>query len=324
MNNTEHAPTKRKIKFDASALKKSSCKLAFKRIVIDGWRRNLIWSDILYGSAFHKFVSEMYITNGNFAHAVPKAIDIFRQPSEIRKNKRHLTENHLMTTLLNYWEWFRQNDDFEVLQVEEINDNNEVIRTPLVEKYFEIPMYEDDDLLVVVCGTIDKIGKFKNGAYCIGDYKTTGAWDTKEYFKMYELSVQLMLYVWAVKQLARSASPNSALAKLANVPVGCFIDGIFITSTKTEFKRSDVQFIKEERMVEFEGLLKIATARVVDLARSPEYNTRDGLIHGACSEGKFRCDFFDVCAAVDSVASDYVLKREFRQKPYDPLLFGKE
>ena len=54
------------IKLDASALVKGACNLRLKRLVLDGYTVALPYNDTQYGSAFHEFVKQMYLTNANF------------------------------------------------------------------------------------------------------------------------------------------------------------------------------------------------------------------------------------------------------------------
>src|ERR1044071_2871125 len=103
------------LKLDASGLSKSNCNLAFKRIVIDGYADKLPINDTLYGSAFHKFVSTMHETSGDFAAATFAAQDLFAKPKEIRKGKDHLNEHHLTKTCIDYWQHFQSKDTFQVM-----------------------------------------------------------------------------------------------------------------------------------------------------------------------------------------------------------------
>src|SRR5574338_1651758 len=185
---------KQRLNLDASALSISSCDYRLKLTVIDGLKQPIVNNDTLYGTAFHKFISTMYETNGEFMTAVAAAKKAFAKPCVIKSTKKHLTENHLLKTCLDFWEHFGQKDDFEILH----DDKGK----PLVEVTFEILIYESEHLEIYLCGTIDKIGKFKNGAYAIGDYKVTSSWNIGEYLRPFRLSTQLHTYHWALTELA--------------------------------------------------------------------------------------------------------------------------
>lgn len=299
---------KKVLRIDASALKKSSCMLAFKRIVSDGYRSAAHFNDVLYGSSFHLFVAEMYRTRGDFSKAIAGAVQLYKKPTIIRK--KHLTEQHLIKTCLDYWEHFRATDNFEVLEVD---------GEPMVEVTFEINIYEDDEYIIHLVGTIDKIGQFVKGCYAIGDYKTTGSWSSDDYFKKYRISTQLITYFYALRKLAEF-NPNSPLAKICNTKVGVFIDGIFVTAAKTEFKRSEVMFL-DDKLDEYETLLQRKCIQLV--AAINEEPIREGIIQGSCVDMEYKCDFYNVCSAPDKIASSYMLKRDFIQKEYNPFKFNE-
>jgi hypothetical protein len=357
------------LRLDASASSKSSCGLKFKRTVIDGYRELAPWNDTQYGSAFHKFISTMYLTGGDFqVSMVQEAYAIFDKPCNIRPKKEHLTKNHFTKTCFDFWEHMQQVDDFEHLvnpsavcwkcggegytstnhdctcgfkdvippgvdcqcgaNYEKCKwcDGKGLRAQPLVEQTFEIKVYEDDDLIIYVAGTMDKLGKIKNGCYAIGDYKVTSSWDIAKYLKPYALSTQLRLYHWAVKEMGKQ-NPDSLLAEVANTRVGTFIDGIFIKSkTETLFKRSIVHQFKDEDITEFARLLDEQVHRLVRIwKRWKQFQIepdREGTINGECMS-PFGCMYFDVCAAPDSIARVHLLRNNFKQKEYNPFKFNE-
>jgi len=304
------------IRFSASAGPKTNCLLRLKRTIIDGYQEALPYNDVVYGSAVHKFISTMYETAGDFAKATIEAKRIFSKPCEIRYGKKHLTEVHMLKTCFDYWEHFINTDEFEVLADSQ--------GKPLVEVSFSNKIYEDDELLILFEGVVDKIGKFKQGCYGVGDYKVTSAWSRENYFEQYRLSTQMRFYVFNIKLAARS-NPDSVLADICKYPLGYFIDGIFISKDGAEFQRSDVIVPLEQDDREFAQLLsnKIIPS-LVTLARNPDYSMRDGLVCGACTELKYMCEFMPVCAAPDDIARQHILHNTFTQKPYLPLTHSKD
>lgn len=307
--------SKQRINIDASSLKESSCDYRFYNIVVKGLRQPLPNNDTQYGSAFHKFTSTMHETSGNFNEAIKAACLLFDKPCIVKPKKKHLTKNHLVKTCLDYWEHFGKTDDFEVL-----HDNND---KPLVEIKFELLIYSTEDVEVYLCGTIDKIGKFKNGAYAIGDYKVTSSWDIVGYLAPYRLSTQLKVYHWALTEIG-IRNPESAVAAITKYPVGVFIDGIFAKTNKdTEFHRSEVFMFKDSERAEFDDFIKIAAERILFISKYREVR-RNGLINGSCHTGWGPCKFFDICAAPDDIARAHVIRNNFITKPYEPLKFGED
>lgn len=313
---------KTKLRFDASSLVKSGCRLRWKRIVIDGYTEREKYNDTYYGSAFHKFVSTMYETNGDFGLAIVAATEVFARHNTIRKNKQHLTQIHLQKTCLDYWQYFQSKDDFQVLSFN---------GKPAVEVDFEILIHEDNDYEVYACGTIDKIGKFKSGMFAFGDYKTTSLFvlskhpkaiemAVQEYLKQYELATQLNFYYYILKWNAIH-NPSSELGKLFSNKFGAFIDGIFLSSSApTKFLRSDV--ITNFDYEEMDLLVKQKVLQLVDIHRHG-YELREGLINGACIDGKFKCSFHGICNCNDPMARTLMLQNFFMKREFNPLEYSK-
>lgn len=302
--------TKRIIKLDASSLVKSSCDLRFYNIVIKGYREPLVSNDIQYGTAVHKFVETMFRSDGKLDLAINAAKEIHSRPCLIKLTKKHLTLNHLMRTCIDLWQDFIEKDDFEYFTL----TNGQ----PAVEITFSIKIYEDEENEVYLEGTIDKFGKIKNGCYAVGDYKTTSSWDTDSYFNGYRLSPQLKTYVYAIKT---KASTETAFSKIAETPIGAFIDGIFLSSSKpSTFKRSEVFVFKDKQLATYEKMLINTAKKVCTWVNEPEAN---GLINGSCMERFGPCRFFNICAAPDKITQEQLLKRDFIVKPYEPLKFGE-
>lgn len=350
--------TKRIIRLDASALKESACDYRLNMIVIEGYRDKLPMNDTQYGTAVHKFISMMYLTHGNMMESLKAAKIDFQKPSELREKKDYLTETHFIKTCFDYWQNFLEKDDFELLIDEKakcwqckghgLDKVNSEIRgcniecaicsgkgtlsSPMVEVTFEIKIYEDEHYIVYLCGTIDKLGKFKNGCYALGDYKTTSSWDIKNYFNQYELSTQLLTYRYAIKKMGE-IYPDSLLGHINQFPIGAFIDGVFLKSAKeTSFKRSEVYFTDKKHtdglLQEYEwNLGNIVTNLINDIALNHP-PSRNGLTNGACANGYGTsspngalCRFFHLCACKDDIARAHVLKNNFAKKEYHPLKF---
>lgn len=321
------------LRFDASSMVESACNYRLKLIVVDGFREKLPWNDVQYGSAFHKFISEMFITKGHVAKSLQAAYEIFNRPCQVRDNKKHLTERHLTKTCLDYWEHFAQKDNFEVFSVG---------NRPLVEVDFCIKIYEDEKYIIEVAGTIDKIGQIINGPYAIGDYKTHSLWsmyksqdgkanakerefNIKKYFKSHEMATQLRFYLTWLRAKGRE-NPDTEFGKIcSSKSFGAFIDGVFLSSTEdTLFRRSEMFMWKPEELDEFEFLMRERIVRFVQLLHKyPDYAMRDGLTCGACVDGKYPCGFTGICQHGELKIRQMILKQHFIQRQYNPLEFSK-
>ena len=307
---------KKIIKISSSSLKESACDWRYKAIVLGGYTSKLPYNDTLYGSAFHKFCYVMAITNGNFAEAHKAGIEKFRRPVLIRDKKEHLTDKHLIATCLQYWDAIESNrTDFQSL----VNKEGK----PLVEFNFSVPVYEDEYCIVKLEGTIDRIGKIKNGFFCIRDFKTTSSWKWTEFLDSFRASPQLKLYLWALKKHAK-LNPGSILDDIVKFPMAAFIDGVFLKSAKeTEFHSSDAYVYKDWEFQEIENLLYKKAYQIAEFYSSNLEATRNGKITGECYRGYY-CKFFHVCHALDKRVEEVVLDKNFAQREFDPLNYDGE
>ena len=212
---------KQQVYINSSSLKYATCPLAWKRVILDGYHEGISSAKIVYGSSVHKFLEVMYKT-GSLQQARDAALLVFRVPKiDDRKSVHMSDERHMLNTCFDVWSNYvnRKNEEFELMALPD--------GSPAVEVTFSLPYYQDDNIEVSLCGTIDKIGKFKDGVFAIGDWKTTSTYDTGKYLASYSMSPQLRFYRLALTVMGR-LHPESLLGQIGNSPVGCFIDGIFL------------------------------------------------------------------------------------------------
>lgn len=306
-------------RIDQSALKHSLCMLDFYRLVVLGLRYPINNNDTEFGTAIHLFIKVMYESGGNFNEAVTRALKYFRNtPMNTKWNKKYMNDKHLLATCLNYWQMYLTKDDFEILSVN---------GKPAVELTFSNKIYEDDNYIIYLEGTIDKFGRIKNGCYAIGDYKSTSAFEQKEFLESFELKTQGRFYLHNLKLFAAN-NPDSVLNEVMRRPVGFFIDAIFLNGlAKTEYARSRVYMFKEEDMIQYGLLLDGFIKKFVDVLnyhrRTGAEPLPDGKLTDACS-ANFGCSFQRLCTAPDDIAKDLIMKKDYITKPYMPLLHGKE
>lgn len=334
------------INLDATALGSSGCILALYRTVVLGLKEPAMGASLIYGVAVHKYIDTMYKTKGHIPTARDEALKAFRVPKIGNKSTHLEDEKHMITTCFNLWEIeIKKDTEFDLLEIESEcicsktlgpmleTGASEIIRCkycngkgtrlqPATEVTFSIPYYEDDFIIVNLCGTIDRIGKIKNGAYLIRDWKSTSSWDDRNYFKTYELSRQLRIYRLALKLMAKK-HPESILGQIGNTNVGAQIQAIFIKPSPSEnkYKNSDVMFYSDKEIEEFEKTLLLIITR---LSKSIEYNyyPKDGIITGACENKWGKCKFWNTCVVSDEIAQ-VLLKRDFVVKDFNPLAYNE-
>jgi len=310
--------TKLVVQLDASGLKHTDCFLKFYRKIVCGYRGKDLDAGMEYGSAYHKFRETLAITHDPDT-AVKVAQTYFLEKSvdknfSYKKGKEWLNVAHLTVTCKAYLDKFGTGPsygDFNPLVVD---------GKPLVEQTFALPFYNDDKIDVLLCGTIDEIGKLENGCYAICDDKTTSSWNRESYLNEHRMKVQLRFYVFAIHQLGK-LYPDSIFAEMAQQRIGSAINGVFLSASKqTEFKRSDFFFYKQEDMEEMDEFLKNLC---IILSCNLVPTIRQGIYNDACS-GKFAtpCDFIGVCQAPAEVRQQ-MLDNSFVKSEYSPLSFRK-
>lgn len=348
------------INLDQSALGGSSCMLRLKNVVIEGYREPKLSRDITYGIAVHAFADSLFQTNGDLAFAVNSANKAFAIPSYEKPDKKHMSEPaHMIDTCLVLQREFIQKDkDFQLIQLmkdcpycegtgkvehkEPISETSLQVHSLTCSKCngqkqrigaateinFSIPYYADQYITVNLTGTIDKIGKFKNGIFAIGDWKTTSArsddeYKVQDYFSSYEISIQLKFYTLALKLMAR-LHPASILGQIGATDMGAFIDAIFVRtkSMENKYRRSSVFRYTDGQLAEFQGLLDKKIQEISKAVQLQQFD-RDGLINNTCQQKFGKCAFWKICKQTDPVIADLLYKRDFIKRVYNPLAFNK-
>ncbi len=308
--------TKRIIKIDATAIKDSACFLRLVLKAIHGYREEPLANDIVYGQAVHLFLENLEKSK-DAERSIQLASRFFRStPMKVKSKKEWLNSVHLTDTLLMLAERKKSED------VKTIVINGE----PLVEKKFAIPLHDDEEVGILLCGTIDRLAKKDNGCFLVADYKTTSNWNPVEYFKDYKASPQLLTYLWAVNWHAKKY-PDSIYAEMVKGYTGALIEGIFLANGKeTRLELSEVFMFKEKQLEEYENLLGRLVSKLVVYAKQLNKNPDElppceGMFNGACKTPYGKCAFFYACTTGDREVFQGMLDNYFVKKTYDPLNF---
>jgi len=337
---------------DATALGHSACILDLYRTVIGsedengmsegGYKPVRQGASMMYGIAVHKFVDLAFKSKGDLVMARRAAHKMFDKipANDPPKGKDWLRDaRHLDVTCFNLWNDFIMEDDkFQLIELVQpcwlckgegirfekpcvVCNGIKNTLQPASEITFSIKYYEDDYIIVNLCGTIDKVGKFKNGAYAIGDWKTTSAWDNIGYFQQYELSRQLRVYSLAFK-LMSVMHPDSVLGTIGATGVSCFIDAIFLKKepNDTKFERSEIFPIRPADLDAFQLTLD-DKIRQLSQAIKTGYIPKEGILNGVCVKQYGKCAFWDCCRHPDNV-SELLLKRNFKRVVFNPLKYN--
>jgi PD-(D/E)XK nuclease superfamily len=321
------------LKIDATALGKSACILNFFRTIAGdlntdgtvsgGYRESAMPAKIVYGVALHKFIDSMYkfgrtIGEGAFPIALREAIKLFNMPKIPDEKKAFLNdEKHLRSVCYFIWTEYIPSETFSVFEFNGI---------PATEQTFEIKYYEDDFIIVYLCGTIDRIGQIKGGCYLIDDWKSTSA-NPYNYFDRYLLSRQLRIYRLACK-LMHQSNPESTLGRIGGTTMGCRITAIFLEAraNDTKIESSDVFIYKKDELDAFEYTLQLKLKWLSQCVQNKSF-PKEGILNDSCEKRytdnvSFGCNFAKICAHNDDVGK-VLLKKMFTQRPYEPLFHNE-
>jgi len=305
------------INIDASSLSQSSCLLSWYRTVHLGYREKATSSAIVYGQAVHKYIDTMFKTKGDLKKSREEMQKTFNRPKINNSKKEHLSSfDHCYIVAYNLWEDFVSKDsNYQVLLLPH--------GEPATECTFSFPFIETESTVVNLCGTIDTIGKIKDGIFCIRDFKTTSVWDVRSYLEGYAMSAQLRFYALALR-LMHERHPDSVLGQVGAGTVGARIDAIFIKPAAAEVKyiSSNVFTFKQETVEEFRTMLTGQIHRLLDWIEKNELPPREGILNGTCQKIYGPCKYSNICQAPAEVR-EVMLDRDFIKKPYDPLTFGE-
>lgn len=299
---------KKLIIIDASSLNNAGCLRKFWLSNIQGYRSSAPNSvQIEYGSAFHIF-KQVYDLHKNADLALACASNYFTNtPMTYPKGKDWMTGGHLIQTCEEY-----------LLQPEDKFKSVVYNGKALVEQTVSIPYYTDDKHEIILAGTIDDLKR--SDCYLIEDVKTTGTWEIRKYLDGYAMSHQLMFYRLMVSWLGEHR--KGIWEEINRSPVGCAIYGVFLKKAEpAEFRRSEVFFFTEQRMAEFESMLKRFIARIV--AAHDQIPEPEGIISQTC-QGRFedgKCPFFKACSAPDEISTQHIVNAMFTQATYNPMNF---
>jgi ATP-dependent exoDNAse (exonuclease V) beta subunit len=185
---------------DASSLKNSHCILKFFNDTYIGYKEHTQDSVLCWGSAFHKF--RAYYRETKQALVALKIAQAYfsNTPMVVKDNKKYLNSTFLTDVCLQY-ETKYENDSFETVVNPHTKKN---LIEP--ETRFAFPFIIEPDIEILCAGTMDEIGKWRGGKYCIVDCKTSVTWKIREFFTGYKLDPQMLMYRWTLKKVCRTTS----------------------------------------------------------------------------------------------------------------------
>lgn len=301
------------IKIDASAMKKSACSRYLYLNVIEGLKpRGNKDMSLHYGSSIHKFC-ETYVQTEDMVNSMIATHAYYRKDTPPEGGtKDWLTINHLTSSCGVLKDWIDRDTNVEYM----INSKD---GSKLCEVRLALPIYVSEDVEVLLCGTLDKIVRFKRGAVCIGDYKTTSTYKKDDYFVQYRLDPQMMTYRFMLEWCAKN-KVGGILEEIGSQKIGCFFDAIFLSKTKdTEVSRSTVMFHSDSDMLQYEMLLMQLVHKLVQFGVTKARPLKEGMVNGSCTHLYGACQYFGLCSAPDATSEQMMIRNYFEQREYNPL-----
>jgi hypothetical protein len=293
---------KKIIYINASLMKESSCLRRLQHISLDGYTNAAKDHKIEYGSAFHVFAADR-LKGISTELALKSALTYYTTCGCIVPDNDYRTDIHLAQTCLEYDNIY-QFDSFKVLRNKD--------GSPLVEQVFGWPIYQNESVEVILCGTIDAIGMVGNEVV-IMDHKTTGAYNIGEYLEGYNLSVQFMTYQYIVETLARTYPDTFGRMH----GVGTMINGVFIKKAGATFQRSQIIRYEDHKMKAYESFLMNTVKNLVDVHLNAGSLAQQNF---TCCENIYgKCKFFSACAAPSEESRVMILDNLYVKKDYNPM-----
>lgn len=311
------------LKVDYSLLSNMACPLKAALLGYRGFTGKKVSANIAFGSAFHIFSEHFHKTHGNEFAARAASQKLFKTTDkDYNKNSKYLDEVKLFHTCSEYMTALTKVRELREMQPIEYDGD------VFVEQRFSIPVYQSQDLLLNLCGTIDQIAKIQGGAYVLSDIKTTSSSSPKNYLDGFALSGQLMLYHYAVNKLAKLYPDSIFGQEICRQSLGTRIIGVFVhPNVEAQFICSNVFFYKEEALCEFENILnrKIVeyATNIINWKKNGQRPLKEGTLTGECFTFNQFCPYFGACNSPDERSFEMMLENFFVSKPYDPLMFRK-
>jgi hypothetical protein len=312
--------TKKIIRIDASSLADAHClrKLYYRTIL--GIKTFTTANDTLYGSAWHHFRETLAKTKDPH-QSIGAGIKYFMDGMAsgkvaAKKEKEWLNAAHLTQLCMRYLDSLPFGDF--------VYAEHEGKR--MVEQTFSLTVYEDNDVIVYLQGTVDEIGKLGGSMNVIGDDKTmTAHWkyQPKTMLEKFSLRPQLRVYYWALREHGRLGKEGNFFETFFQQRVGCYINGIVLAPglDKCVFLRSRLFVWSEGDITEFEVMMRDLIKRLV--AHHDTEPLPEGKLNSTCSGNFGDCGYFAACNAPDDTARAAILHSHYESGDYTPLHFRK-
>lgn len=292
------------VMLNASAIKQSTCMRRLQYIMVEGLVPNKNGADgkdhkMEYGTAFHKAIAAHYKEIDNttaLIAGINHYKDIYVPENDFR------TAGHLTGCISQYLNTYKS-DNIKALTTLD----KDGVKQYCVERDFCIPYWNNEEIEIILCGTIDMIGSIPSVGPIIVDHKTTSITSITSYLNSYELSPQLLTYKVACELMFGSGA----------VDWPCMINGIFLGRTGlVKFERRQYEY-STATFTEFKKQLNQLCADIGESFKRGYFYRN----FAAC-EGNFgMCPFAPICSNIEMEGE--IKENLYTTRVYDPREFQK-
>lgn len=277
------------ILLNASSLKVSNCQRRYNNVVVQGLRSLDEAEALNFGKAVHSYAEHM-LTGGTSAAALGMAQAEYKGADLARLVQACMAmPANIATPYQNYVE-----HKFNV--------------------YWHTVVLNDVQYDIYVCGTMDVVTMFSDGAIQIVDWKTTRRWKQAEVFATYRVSVQMKFYLWAAVKFGPAIFDMTIANETRRGNVFLRIGAVMLSAKPPTWVMSPpIQFSLAE-LDEFEARLSEHLAQVILPAWDNPQPT--GMLNETCDG----CDFVPLCFAPNDLSYEQALGN-FKKVKYDPANF---
>lgn len=280
---------RRTILLNASSLKVSNCQRRYNNVVVQGLRTTNEHEALNFGKAVHRF-AESILTGSEITVALGHAQTEYRGQDLAKLIQACMAmPAGIATPYKDYVE-----HKFHV--------------------YWRNVVYNDVQYDIYVCGTMDVVTMFSDGAIQIVDWKTTRRWKQSEVFATYRVSVQMKFYLWAAIKFGPAIFDMSVANETRRGNVFLRIGAVMLSAKPPTWVMSPpIQFTLDE-LDEFEARLSEHLAQVILPAWDNPQPT--GMLNETCDG----CDFIPLCFAPNELSREQA-RAGYKVVPYDPANF---
>jgi hypothetical protein len=279
------------ILLNASSLAKTNCELAYHNMVVNGLQ-SVEEADVLtFGKAIHRYAEQR-----------SKGMSAINALQEVMRDYPVINGGLLADACTS----------MPPPNIPHYVDRDNI---PYLEHYFKVfwqsRVRNGKQYNIYICGTIDRIELFSDGAVRIVDYKSARSYKWNEVFEAYRVSVQMRFYLWAAYKFGTQIFDLTISNETTRNNMFAQIYGVFLSSKPVAWRMGPPIQLTATDLMDFESDLIYQLDKTILPAWDDPRPT--GMLNNACKY----CDFRVLCHAGSQTEEEQALAR-FKKVPYNP------